>query len=205
MLLFLALSLDVLVVLVLNNIIGQNALYKHVACNTVTSIIWCTTVIISFKYINKNNIKEIYSLKVDTHSIILFFIFSCLLIIINLIVKNSTVPNFINEFSVLYYKYKEFGLITYIMRNLYYLLESMLITLIIIFSQEWGEKKFSNRKLPYGGIVLCLSWGLIHILTKGLMTGLYAAAISIILGISFVSYKKNIIFTFILVLIIFLI
>jgi hypothetical protein len=52
-----------------------------------------------------------------------------------------------------------------------------LISLIIVFGQKVCEKWFHNEKIPYGGIILGLTWGLVHTYTKGsLPIGLLSAA-----------------------------
>ncbi len=59
---------------------------------------------------------------------------------------------------------------------IYYLAEGFLISLVIVYGQKAFEKWFKNDKIPYGGIVLGLIWGLFHILTKGsVLVGIFSA------------------------------
>ena len=69
-------------------------------------------------------------------------------------------------------KVKHFGSnawITFIFQNIYYIFESLLMYLLIAFGQEFGEKFWNSSKIPWGGILLGLSWGLMHIFTQNML------------------------------------
>ena len=103
---------------------------------------------------------------------------------------------------------KEFiynGWLKFIFQYIYYVFETVLVILIVIFGQEAGEKWFKSDKIPYGGILAGLTWGLIHMLTKGyILIGLWCFVISILFGIVHLLAKKNvrISFPFILLMLI---
>jgi hypothetical protein len=79
----------------------------------------------------------------------------------------------------------------------YYLVESVLFLAIVIFGQKFGELAFGKEKIPWGGILCGLSWGLVHILTQGsLFVGLYAAAGAFVFGVVFLLLKKNVRYTY---------
>jgi hypothetical protein len=73
---------------------------------------------------------------------------------------------------------KEFaynGWLKFIFQYIYYLFETVLVLLIIVFGQKAGELWFKQSRIPWGGILVGLTWGLVHMLTKGdLQTGLIA-------------------------------
>ncbi|MDD4351306.1 MAG: hypothetical protein PHP83_03940, partial [Clostridia bacterium] len=104
---------------------------------------------------------------------------------------------------------KEFaynGWLKFIFQYIYYFFETALVFLIIIFGQEAGEKWFKQDKIPYGGILTALTWGLIHCLTKGdIITGLLSFVAALLFGTVYVLSKKNIYiaFPFILVMFVF--
>lgn len=81
--------------------------------------------------------------------------------------------------------------VLFVFQYIYYLFEVALFLLILIFGQRFGEELFGKRKIPYGGIVLALTWGLIHILSKNLVTGIECIAFSIIFGILYLCVNKN--------------
>lgn len=102
---------------------------------------------------------------------------------------------------------KEFhanGLLKFIFQYIYYLFEIVLVTLIIVFGQMAFEKWFRNNKIPYGGIVAALTWGLAHIFTKGsFLTGLVCAISGFIFGITYLLVNRDIKKTYILLFVMF--
>lgn len=95
---------------------------------------------------------------------------------------------------------KEFvnlGALKFVMQYIYYAIETMLFTLIIVFGQKALEKWFKKDNIPYGGIVCALTWGLAHIFTK---SSLEVGILSVIVGFGFGSVylllNRNIIKTF---------
>lgn len=97
------------------------------------------------------------------------------------------------------------GWLKFIFQYIYYLFEIILVMLIIVFGQKAGEMQFKNDKIPWGGILLGLTWGLVHMFTKGdLMIGLTACLAGILYGVTYLTLKKNIYITYLLVLLMFI-
>ena len=70
--------------------------------------------------------------------------------------------------------------------------EGFLISLVIVFGQLACEKWFKNEKLPYGGIILGLTWGLMHIFTKGSVgIGLLSAFGGFLFGAVYLLVNKD--------------
>lgn len=205
MLIFLALGLDVVVSIGINKLTTLDIWYKKIIANSTTIVIWAIAIVLTYKYIHRNNLKNMVTLNLNKKVVAWFTVIFILLIIMNLIIKNENSPQFISEFTKLKYKYREYGVHIYIVQNIYYLLEAMLITLIIVFGQRWGELKFNSTRIPYGSIILCLSWGLVHILTQDISTGGFAIISSLIVGIGFLLCKKNLVLTYILAVCVFII
>jgi len=68
----------------------------------------------------------------------------------------------------------------------------MLVLLIIIFGQTAFEKWFNNNKIPFGGILVALTWGLGHWLSKGsLITGLYTAVGGFVFGSAYLLTRRE--------------
>lgn len=99
------------------------------------------------------------------------------------------------------------NLIEFIFQNIYYIFEVGLVFLIMTFGQEFFEKllnKYTN--IPYGGILLACTWGLVHTLTQSdISTGLVVMVFSIIYGFIYLLLNKNTKLTFFAILLAFII
>jgi len=96
------------------------------------------------------------------------------------------------------------GIIKFIFQHIYYLFETALIVLAITFGQKFGETITKRTGMPYGGLFLAFTWGLIHILTQGLMTGVYTFAMAILYGTVYILLKKNIRCSYLLIAVMFI-
>jgi len=70
---------------------------------------------------------------------------------------------------------KEFaynGWLKFIFQYIYYVFETALVALIIIFGQLAFEKWIGKKNIPYGGIILAMTWGIGHFFTKDYVTGI---------------------------------
>lgn len=91
------------------------------------------------------------------------------------------------------YEFHKLGILKFIFQHLYYLAEVVLFTLIIVFGQHSLEQLFRKKNVPYGGIIVGLTWGLTHWFTKGsiwiglegLVLGFLFGAIYLFLGRDF--------------------
>lgn len=87
------------------------------------------------------------------------------------------------------------GVPAFVFQYLYYLAESALILLLIVFGQRWGEAafRFKNTALvPWGGLLCGLTWGLAHMYTQSLGTGLALWAVTVLYGAAYLLLRKNI-------------
>ena len=104
---------------------------------------------------------------------------------------------------------KEFqnnGWLLFIFQYIYYLFETVLFTLIIVFGQKAFEIWFKKENFPYGGILVALTWGLGHVLTKGdLLIGLYGALSGFLFGTAYLLVNRDIKKTFVILFIMFII
>ncbi len=91
------------------------------------------------------------------------------------------------------------------MQYLYYFVEVIMVLLIIVFGQYAFEKWFKNDKIPYGGILVALTWGLGHWLTKGsFWTGIYTAIGGFAFGGAYLLTRRNIKLSYIFLCIMFI-
>lgn len=73
------------------------------------------------------------------------------------------------------------GLLKFIFQYIYYCFEVLLVTLILVFGQKAFEEWFKNPYIPYGGIIVALTWGIGHFFTKNYTTGI----ITMLSGLAF--------------------
>ena len=101
-------------------------------------------------------------------------------------------------------EYQKKGLLLFIFQYIYYAFETVLFMLIIVFGQKAFEIWFKNDRIPYGGILCGLTWGLAHIFTKeSLMVGIEGIVLGFILGTVYLLVNKDIRKTYLLLLIMF--
>ena len=74
------------------------------------------------------------------------------------------------------------GPVLFFFQYLYYAFETLLFLLIIVFGQKACEITFKRPNIPYGGIICGLTWGLAHIFTKDLFTGLAGLILGFAMG-----------------------
>ena len=68
----------------------------------------------------------------------------------------------------------------------------VLVLLILVFSQKAGELWFRNKNIPYGGIVIALTWGVAHFFTKGVLSGILGMAAGIAFGFVYLLVNRDI-------------
>lgn len=97
------------------------------------------------------------------------------------------------------------GLGNFLVQYGYYAFESLLMLLIIAHGQKAFEQWFRNaRFVPFGGLLLALTWGLIHIVTQGSATGLYAVIQALLYGIIYLVFKKDYKISYVVIALIFM-
>ncbi len=94
---------------------------------------------------------------------------------------------------------KEFrynGWLMFIFQYIYYVFEAGLMLLIIAFGQKAFENWFHKGRsvlIPWGGLLLGLTWGLAHTFTKAsLMTGLSMLAGGIVYGLVYLLANRDV-------------
>lgn len=86
-----------------------------------------------------------------------------------------------NGFKV-YLEFASKGPILFVFQYIYYAFETILFLLIIIFGQRACEIWFRREKFPYGGIICGMTWGLAHVFTQDLLTGLLSLLLGVAMG-----------------------
>ena len=104
--------------------------------------------------------------------------------------------------------YKEFrgkGILLFCIQYIYYLFETALFVQIIIYGQKFGDMIFKKENIPWGGIMLALTWGIAHVFTQDLFTGIETLFCAVIYGIIYLVLKKNLKWSYLLIAIAFMI
>ena len=91
----------------------------------------------------------------------------------------------------------------FIFQYIYYIFETVLVTLILVFAQKAFEKWFHKENIPYGGIILALTWGIGHFFTKDIVTGILCIISGFAFGSVYLLTNRDIRKTFPLVLVMF--
>ena len=90
---------------------------------------------------------------------------------------------------------KEFqynGWLKFIFQYIYYMFETALYSLIIIYGQKAFEKWTKHKNIPWGGILCALTWGAGHILTKGsVITGLWTTLAGFMFGAVYLLLNRD--------------
>ena len=64
-------------------------------------------------------------------------------------------------------EFQKKGIVLFSFQYLYYMVETVLVLLIVVFGQKAMELWLQHKNIPWGGIVCGLTWGLAHAMTKG--------------------------------------
>ena len=111
----------------------------------------------------------------------------------------------IAEYEGFIEKYNSQAPILFLFQYIYYLFESVLITLLIAFGQRSGEVFFKKDNIPWGGILCGLTWGLAHIGSKDILTGLILCLFSsVFYGVVYLCMNKDIRYSYPLIAVMFI-
>lgn len=96
-------------------------------------------------------------------------------------------------------EFETWGVPAYMFQIIYYIFEAFIILLTIAFGQKFGEMLFKNASFPFGGVFLAITWGLMHFLTQGAATGIYACVVALLYGFIYWSANKHFLYAYILI------
>lgn len=90
-------------------------------------------------------------------------------------------------------EFQKKGILLFIFQYIYYLFEVVLVFLIVVFGQKFFETLVKTTSLiPWGGLVLCCTWGAVHILTKGsISTGIGVMIFAFLYGVIYLLLNRN--------------
>lgn len=195
---FAGFGLEVVLSMLLPMILGvkgsEYTLVHHCIHWTLTCILWGAMALLLIKLSRRKYAFDVMKLneKPDSRRWLLAVVVSVVAIIVTTAAWGGFKP--VQEYK---------GIVSFMFQNIYYLFEAALILLTIAFGQKFGETLFHKTSLPYGGLLLALTWGLIHILLQGTMTGVYAVFMSLLYGMVYILLHKNIRYSYVMIAIIF--
>lgn len=196
------LGLEVLLAFVLEPVLygvrmSEWTTFQNILHWILTCILWGIVCALLIKSARKNYEFDLFAAKSQLH--LWQWLAIAVFVIVSLIISYLDW----NGFKVV----KEFrsnGWLKFIFQYIYYIFETGLITLILVFGQKAFDKWFKKENIPYGGIIAGLTWGLAHIFTKGsLSTGLTCAFSGFAFGSVYLLAGRDIRKTFPIVFIMF--
>lgn len=207
LIIFGGLGVDMLIPMFVKSIVSDGVLYDKLISNFLTTIIWSTFLYWAFRELKSKGVTKLWNNLWTLKGLVITLGFATIIILISFILMGTYTPKCVQVLKVFYMKYGNFAMPTFIMQHIYYLFEASLMTMILILGQRWGEEKWPmlSKIVPVGGIVLCLTWGIIHMVTQDIAVGIYAMLISLLLGLGFTLTKKQLVAVYILSLVIFFI
>ena len=193
---FAGFGLEILLLMIENNFIKDQTIFTNCLHWTLTIVLWGAISLILYKK-SKSKLKFdiINNNKIQSKNIA----FAIVLLIAYLIIKYFVIGGMktINEFN-------ELGIVKFIFQYAYYFFEVVLIMLTISFGQRFFEGISKSKVVPFGGIVLACTWGLMHILTQNFATGIFAFVSAIIYGIVYLQLNKNSKYSYFIILLMFI-
>lgn len=167
-----------------------NNLLIHFA---VICFIWGTALFCLISYSKEKlnfNIFEFKSKPKFKQAVISFALLIVITFIMTMIYNGIFKP--IAEFNGMIDRFGEAGIIAFAFQYVYYLFETAIIVFILAIGQKLGELTFKNKKLPWGGILLSITWGILHIISQNIAVGIFSILPSMLYGIVYLLMGKNI-------------
>ena len=193
---FSGLGMELLIMMVETNLYGQDP----ETWSAVKQVIhWITTCFLwgCFGAALVKRLPEIPNIRAKRNDLIAVIIIMSLSIIYTSFAWNGLKP--LMELSHL-------GFGRFLVQYMYYGFESLLVLLIIAYGQEALEGWFGTIKfLPFGGIFLAGTWGLVHIFSQGLSTGIFSLIQSLLFGSVYMILHKNFKISYIVIALMFMI
>lgn len=198
---FAGFGLEILLAMVLPQILGvpqsQYGVLQHCIYWVLTSILWGSVCLGLVKLAKRKYAFDMMALK-DRPGL-KQWIFAAVAAAVSIVITSVVIGGFKPVME-----YQKLGAIKFLFQHVYYLFEAGLILLVIAFGQKFGEEVTGKAGLPYGGLFLAATWGLIHILTQGMMTGIYTFAMSALYGIVYLLLKKNSVYSYLMIAVMFI-
>ncbi len=143
--------------------------YGAIAHWTLTIIVWLTGVYLITRWAVKN--KQITKLvdfklsKTTNYLTLVAVVIVVITAVIESLISGQEIPQVFLEYRGFVNMYGNNAFIVTVFQVLYYVVEMLLVVIMIVFFQQFGELVFKNKYVPYGSVGLMLTWGMIHFLS----------------------------------------
>ena len=114
------------------------------------------------------------------------------LLVVIFIIGSLTISYFDWNGSKVIREFHANGPVRFVFQYIYYIFETILVTLILIFGQKAFEKWFHRENIPYGGIIVAITWGLGHFFTKDIWTGIVCMISGLAFGSVYLLVNRDI-------------
>ncbi|MCL2054194.1 MAG: hypothetical protein FWG90_07135 [Oscillospiraceae bacterium] len=171
----------------------------------LTSVMWAAGVFSLYSLAKKKgyNVLENNSARAPLKNWIIVFALLIAAVIGQLLMYNMQFKPLV-EFLRMRELFSSYAILAFIIQYIYYAFEVSLFLSVIVYGQKFGEIVFRKENIPWGGILCGLLWGLLHIFTKDLLTGIYLAAFSLVYGFVYLLLQKNVKYTYIVLALMFI-
>lgn len=162
---------------------------------SIVIVLWTVGAVLFFVWLKKKKVlKNVISLRWSSKGIPLLMsvavIMSFLFAVVESLLLEGNLLQIYDEYQKFTRVHGSMGLLVSLTQNIYYIVESVLVVLLVALMQCAGEMWFKKPNLPYGGIGLMVTWGLSHLI-HGLASGLYITAFALVFGWLFVKAGKQ--------------
>jgi len=170
-------------------------------------LVWCLTIVFFYRWMSKQEGTTKINIRFDHDAIRLIpwaIASSLVLAVIGSMIFDSELPQIAREYRLFVRDHGSMGWLVALFQNLYYLVESALVVILLGLMQSAGEAWFKKTSIVWGSIGLCLTWGIFH-LFHGLPSAIWITFTAALIGIFYVKSKKNVWACFCLVTLLFFI
>lgn len=182
--------------------------YGAIAHWIITMIVWLIGVSLIVTWAKRKQVlNELIDFKQSIRVWILVLIAVAVVIVsavIQMLINDAVIPQVLSEYRGFVRMYGDKAFVVTIFQVLYYFVEMLLVFIMIVLFQKFGELIFKNKFIPYGSIGLMLTWGMIHFVSHP--SGALGVTIwALIPGLLYVYGKKAFLPVYILLVLGFLI
>ena len=92
-------------------------------------------------------------------------------------------------------EFRHNGFVRFVFQYIYYMVETVMFLLIIVFGQKAFELWTQKPNVPWGGIICGLTWGMGHLISRGffdISTGLSATINGFVFGAAYLLTNRDI-------------